>query len=166
MLTRLLNFLLSLFSKPSEPLQEPLTPVIVPKLPPEETLPVKPTIPTHTLMDLSKWQFDKRFEPKVQEWLYQCQLKGYDIKITQGRRTQAEQDALWAQGRTTPGNIVTWTKKSNHISGTACDYAFNGKNPYPSSDALYKGIADIAVELGLTAGYYFKKNIDRLHIEL
>lgn len=29
-------------------------------------------------------------------------------------RAQAEQDALYAQGRTTPGAIVTWTKSSLH----------------------------------------------------
>lgn len=30
-------------------------------------------------------------------------------------RTQQEQNDLYAQGRTKPGEIVTWTTKSNHI---------------------------------------------------
>ncbi|MCA9340136.1 MAG: hypothetical protein KDA17_04450, partial [Candidatus Saccharibacteria bacterium] len=30
-------------------------------------------------------------------------------------RTQAEQAEKYAQGRTKPGEIVTWTLKSNHI---------------------------------------------------
>jgi hypothetical protein len=38
-----------------------------------------------------------------------------------GKRTQAEQDALYAQGRTTPGKIVTWTRNSYHLTGRAVD---------------------------------------------
>lgn len=34
--------------------------------------------------------------------------------VVQGVRTQAQQDALYAQGRTAPGPIVTWVKLSNH----------------------------------------------------
>ena len=37
----------------------------------------------------------------------------WDITITDGARTLAEQRKLYAQGRTTPGNIVTWTKPEN-----------------------------------------------------
>lgn len=34
--------------------------------------------------------------------------------VVQGVRTAAQQAALYAQGRTTPGNIVTWVTTSNH----------------------------------------------------
>jgi peptidoglycan L-alanyl-D-glutamate endopeptidase CwlK len=34
--------------------------------------------------------------------------------VVQGLRTQAQQDALWAQGRSKPGPVVTWVKVSNH----------------------------------------------------
>ena len=41
-----------------------------------------------------------------------------DCKVTYGVRTEDEQQALFAQGRTAPGEIVTYcdgvTKKSNH----------------------------------------------------
>ena len=37
----------------------------------------------------------------------------WDITITDGARTLAEQRKLYAQGRTTPGNIVTWAKPEN-----------------------------------------------------
>jgi peptidoglycan L-alanyl-D-glutamate endopeptidase CwlK len=36
-----------------------------------------------------------------------CAQAGVALLITQGLRTWEEQDALFAQGRTTPGNIVT-----------------------------------------------------------
>jgi len=46
------------------------------------------------------------------------------IRIVQGLRTFAEQDALYAQGRTKPGKIVTNAKggQSNHNYGTAIDF--------------------------------------------
>jgi peptidoglycan hydrolase-like protein with peptidoglycan-binding domain len=52
-----------------------------------------------------------------------------DFQIVQGLRTQAEQNALYAQGRTKPGKIVTWTRNSNHMSGDAVDFQayVNGK---------------------------------------
>jgi peptidoglycan LD-endopeptidase CwlK len=45
------------------------------------------------------------------------------VKIISGFRTYAEQDALYAQGRTTPGNIVTNARAgySNHNFGIAFD---------------------------------------------
>ena len=38
-----------------------------------------------------------------------------------GKRTQAEQDALYAKGRTAPGDIVTNTRNSYHLTGRAVD---------------------------------------------
>jgi peptidoglycan L-alanyl-D-glutamate endopeptidase CwlK len=45
------------------------------------------------------------------------------LVVAQGHRTNAEQDALYAQGRTTPGRIVTHAKggQSVHNRGTAVD---------------------------------------------
>ena len=45
------------------------------------------------------------------------------VRFTQTLRTIAEQDALYAQGRTTPGKVVTWAKggKSYHNYGLAID---------------------------------------------
>lgn len=47
------------------------------------------------------------------------------IRIVQGLRTKAEQDALYAQGRTKPGSIVTNAKwgQSFHSYGLAIDFA-------------------------------------------
>lgn len=43
------------------------------------------------------------------------QLSTQDFMITCGVRTLAEQKELYAQGRTKPGNIVTWTLNSRHL---------------------------------------------------
>jgi peptidoglycan L-alanyl-D-glutamate endopeptidase CwlK len=48
---------------------------------------------------------------------------GVPFIFTSTRRTQAEQDALYAKGRTAPGPKVTWTRKSRHIDGEAFDIA-------------------------------------------
>jgi len=54
-----------------------------------------------------------------------------DFSITTGVRTVKEQERLYAQGRTQPGPIVTWTLNSRHLIkddgyGHAIDVA-----PYP-----------------------------------
>ncbi|MEK4474367.1 M15 family metallopeptidase [Paenibacillus sp. FSL R7-0048] len=53
-----------------------------------------------------------------------CYIRGVNIVITQGLRTIAEQDALYAQGRTKPGSIVTNAKggTSYHNYGLAIDF--------------------------------------------
>lgn len=43
------------------------------------------------------------------------QITGQDFMVLEGVRTKARQLELYAQGRTKPGNIVTWTKVSNHF---------------------------------------------------
>lgn len=54
-----------------------------------------------------------------------CYARGVPIVITQGLRTIAEQDALYAQGRTKPGKVVTNAKggTSYHNYGLAVDFA-------------------------------------------
>ncbi|OME59494.1 M15 family metallopeptidase [Paenibacillus odorifer] len=54
-----------------------------------------------------------------------CYARGVPIVITQGLRTIAEQDALYAQGRAKPGSIVTNAKGgySYHNFGLAVDFA-------------------------------------------
>lgn len=49
--------------------------------------------------------------------------KGIVIRVVQGLRTAAEQDALYAEGRTEPGKIVTNARGgwSNHNFGLAVD---------------------------------------------
>ena len=49
--------------------------------------------------------------------------RGLVVEIVQGLRTFAEQDELYAQGRTKPGQIVTQARggESNHNYGLAAD---------------------------------------------
>ena len=65
--------------------------------------------------------------PRVQRLqdrlIYFCRIVGVNLKVTSGFRSSAEQDALYAQGRTRPGNIVTNAKagQSFHNYGAAFD---------------------------------------------
>jgi len=59
------------------------------------------------------------------DWLIQvAAYYGADVAVVSGLRTQTEQDRLYAQGRTSPGPVVTWTRTSSHTSGRAVDLAF------------------------------------------
>ncbi|MGE8141839.1 M15 family metallopeptidase [Novosphingobium sp. NPDC080210] len=50
------------------------------------------------------------------------QTGGPDFSVIEGVRTEARQKQLYAQGRTTPGPIVTWTLKSNHFRNKVTGY--------------------------------------------
>ena len=59
----------------------------------------------------------------AQQFIDNCHLAGIEAIIDQTLRTYAEQDALYAQGRTAPGKIVTYAKggQSWHNFGRAFD---------------------------------------------
>lgn len=45
-------------------------------------------------------------------------LTEQDFMVIEGVRTKDRQKALYAQGRTTPGPVVTWTLNSPHLPGS------------------------------------------------
>ena len=79
-------------------------------------------------------------------------------------RSQEEQNELYAQGRTKPGSIVTWTLKSKHILREAFDIAVlkNGKITWYAND--YKIPGEIGTKIGLNWGGNWKKK-DYPHFE-
>ena len=87
--------------------------------------------------------FDSRTEeniaslvPKAQraarQFMVATKAFPYTVKILSGGRTYAEQDALYAQGRTKPGKIVTNAPagSSNHNYGIAFDVGIFDGNKY------------------------------------
>lgn len=74
-------------------------------------------------------------------WLAECDRLNYRFKISEAYRTQARQNALYAQGRTKPGPVVTWTRDSNHTKRLAVDV-------YPIN-CSHRDIESIAVKYGI-----------------
>jgi len=120
---------------------------------------------TSNNINLSKWKLTPECEQKAFQFLTIAKADGYNLKITQGRRTQKQQDALYAQGRTTPGKIVTNTRNSVHLTGNAFDFSFSGKNPYPDNFD-WSILGKIGKSIGLRWGGDFKSFKDVLHFEL
>lgn len=91
--------------------------------------------------------------------------------VTAGRRTMAEQRAIYAQGRTKPGNVVSNAPAgfSAHNYGLAADLAplmeIGTQIDWNAPRSMWKQMAYIAVEMGLVAGYNFKTIVDMPHIE-
>ena len=97
------------------------------------------------------------------------------FSLFMGLRTWAEQDALWAQGRTTSGKIVTNAKGGDswHNYGLAADYVWYGLAggatlPQWSWDVdakLWVRIGEIAVGIGLEWGGNWKTFKDLPHVQ-
>lgn len=78
----------------------------------------------------------------------------FAVMVVEGVRTKQRQAELYAQGRTTPGKIVTWTMQSKHIEGRAVDLAplVNGAidwNDLKKFDTIAKAMQAAAKELGV-----------------
>jgi len=81
-------------------------------------------------------------------------LSTVPFTVVEGLRSAARQAELYAQGRTKPGKVVTWTMKSKHIEGRAVDLApyENGKidwNDLSKFDAIARAMKQAAQELGV-----------------
>lgn len=86
-----------------------------------------------------------------------CAAEGIDLLITCTYRDKEAQDALYAQGRTTPGHIVTKARggQSFHNYRLAYDFVplINGKPSWdatsPTGQALWEKIGELAEAQGL-----------------
>ncbi|MEA0563490.1 M15 family metallopeptidase [Lysinibacillus irui] len=88
-----------------------------------------------------------------------------NIFITETYRSQERQKYLYEQGRTRPGNIVTWTLDSNHKSRLAWDIAVGPPQSLYDVATLNR-VGDIARKLGITWGGVWSAKIDRPHFEV
>lgn len=98
-------------------------------------------------------------------------ITGYAMKTTRGLATWAEQDRIFAQGRTAPGRIVTQAKGGESLHNFACavDSAFFGPDPYltlhPRGEQLWNEFGRICRTHGLKWGGDWAKLTDRPHIQ-
>lgn len=88
-----------------------------------------------------------------------------NVFITETYRSQERQNYLYAQGRTRPGAIVTWTLSSKHKSRLAWDIAVGPPNTLYDASMLNK-VGAIARKLNIIWGGDWAGSIDRVHFEI
>jgi len=104
--------------------------------------------------------------------------RGIEIVITQGYRSSEEQDALFNQGRSSAGNIVTNARggESYHNYGLAIDFALRTpegdvvwdmeRDDNGNGEADWMEIVDLAKELGFTWGGDWANFPDYPHLQM
>jgi peptidoglycan LD-endopeptidase CwlK len=107
---------------------------------------------------------------KVLEIIKEAYDEGIYVLITDGYRSYAEQDALYAQGRTKPGPIVTNAKggQSNHNKGIAVDFCLTNKEgtaAYWTVNKDWKRVVAIAKSKGFEWGGDWTSFKDNPHLE-
>ena len=124
----------------------------------------------------------KQLHPELQKKIAQlqelCKKNGITIGISECLRTVAEQDALYAKGRTAPGSIVTNCKGSSYSSmhqwGVAFDFYLimdvdgDGKtsdDAYNDKTRLFEKVGKIGQSIGLEWGGLWKTP-DKPHFQL
>ena len=84
------------------------------------------------------------------------QITRQDFFVVEGVRTPERQSELYAQGRTAPGPVVTWTKTSRHFRGVDGYGRAVDLVPWPIDwntpakfDAIYAAMMAAAEEAGV-----------------
>ena len=106
---------------------------------------------------------------RVTELIAALAAQGLTVEVIQGLRTFEEQDALYEQGRSKPGQVVTKAKggQSNHNYGLAVDLCpFVGGQPQWNDNKGFVRIGAEAEKLGLEWGGDWQKFIDKPHVQL
>jgi peptidoglycan L-alanyl-D-glutamate endopeptidase CwlK len=99
---------------------------------------------------------------------------GIELRVVQALRTKAEQDALFAQGRTAPGHIVTNARggHSMHNYGLAVDMVPGKKGVTPwapnwdEQDPDFVKMIDLGEAQGLVAGARWQHLPDFDHFQM
>lgn len=118
-----------------------------------------------------------KLQPLADEFVKRCKAEGIDALIYMTWRSDAEQDDLYALGRTKPGKIVTKVPGGrsghNHTEdGKPASLAFDAvpqrlidgrKVPVWNDPALWAKMGEIAAEVGLLWGGNWKKFVDKPH---
>lgn len=107
-------------------------------------------------------------QPFARALVHKAAANNITIKIISGLRTYDEQNALYAQGRTAPGNKVTNARGgySNHNFGIAFDVGVFEGNKYLGDSPKYKGVGVLGAEMGLEWGGNWKTIVDQPHFQL
>ena len=111
-------------------------------------------------------ELSERMKPLWEAFDAKMKEAGIDYILTCTGRTKAEQAELYAQGRTKPGKIVTWTMNSKHIKGDAFDIAVKVSGKVSWDPINYQRPGMIGESVGLTWGGLWKGKPDYPHFEI
>ena len=110
---------------------------------------------------------DVEARKKVEKFFDLAKKAGKPVMLVSARRSCEKQDALYAQGRTKPGKIITHAKcgQSDHNLGLAIDVAplVNGKVNYNVPRSHWEELARIAKTVGLSWGGRWTNLNDLVH---
>jgi peptidoglycan L-alanyl-D-glutamate endopeptidase CwlK len=105
---------------------------------------------------------------KARAFINEAERQGLKLKVTSTLRDYDEQNKLYAQGRTTKGQVVTNARGgySWHNFGNALDIApiENGKANYNTKN--WKKISSIGKSFGFEWGGDWKKFVDKPHFQI
>jgi peptidoglycan L-alanyl-D-glutamate endopeptidase CwlK len=89
---------------------------------------------------------------RAEAFIAAAKAKGIDLLVTSTYRDSDSQNALYAQGRTTPGNIVTRAKAGQSWHNWRCAFdvvpLVNGKAIW-DDQAMWKQVGEIGKSCGL-----------------
>ena len=124
-------------------------------------------------------QLHPELQKKIAQLQELCAANGIQIGISECLRTVAEQDALYAKGRTAAGSIVTNCKGSTYSSmhqwGVAFDFYLimdvdgDGKtsdDAFNDATGLFEKVGKLGQSIGLEWGGGWKSPVDKPHFQL
>lgn len=128
-----------------------------------------------TLLDRSDRNMAKGTHAVVREsaleMIKRAYKEGINVQISEGFRSNDRQNELYAQGRTTPGNIVTNARagQSWHNYGIAVDFFLtseDGTKALWTVNAKWRRAAQIGKSLGFTWGGDWDGFVDNPHLQM
>lgn len=128
-----------------------------------------------TLIDRSVKNMGSGINPRVKEYavelIRRAYAEGIYVQISSGYRSNAEQQKLYNQGRTTPGKIVTNARpgQSVHNYGLAIDFFLvsdDGNTALWTVNHKWKRVAAIGKSIGFQWGGDWKSFPDYPHLDM
>lgn len=90
---------------------------------------------------------------RVERMIASCDAEGIDLLVTSTYRDNASQEALYAQGRTAPGRIVTNARSGQSFHNYRCAVDVvpirNGKAIWNAKDPVWQRIGALGKAAGL-----------------
>jgi peptidoglycan L-alanyl-D-glutamate endopeptidase CwlK len=121
-------------------------------------------MPSRSLADLRA-----PFRARAEAWAQACEQSGLDILIYCTLRSLDEQQALYAQGRTAPGRIVTYARagSSAHNFGLALDFVplVGGKAEWRAPSPRWEQAIQIAEAFGMESASKWQRFKEWPHLQ-